>query len=76
MLTPRAYAARVRAGLAVEHNEIATRIFCGLSPEDAKKVTDDVLIDLPEDGYLPAFEVWRQRIAGHFAARAESADVH
>lgn len=55
--------ARVRAGLVVPHNEIATQVFCGMSPEQAKKVTDEALVGLPDDGRVPAFEVWRERIA-------------
>ncbi len=55
--------ARVRAGLVVPHNELATQVFCGLTTEAAAKVTDDALVDLPEDGYLPSFQVWRERIA-------------
>lgn len=55
--------ARVRAGLVVPHNEVATQVFCGRSTADAAKVTDEALIDLPDDGDVPAYEVWRQRIA-------------
>ncbi|WP_329107737.1 DUF1702 family protein [Micromonospora sp. NBC_01699] len=58
--------ARVRAGLVVPHNRIATEIFCGMSPEEAQQVTDNALVDLPADGDVPAWEVWRHRIAAHF----------
>ena len=54
--------ARVRAGLVVPHNELATQVFCALPVEAASKVTDDARADLPPDGVLPAYEHWRQRI--------------
>lgn len=55
--------ARGRAGLVMPHNEVATRVFCEMSVAEARKVTDDALIDLPEDGDVPSFEAWRRRIA-------------
>jgi hypothetical protein len=70
--------ARVRADLVVPHNEMATRVFCGMSVEAASKITDDALDDLPDDGETdgesdgqsdgdqPAYEVWRQRIRAAF----------
>jgi hypothetical protein len=61
--------ARVRAGLVVPHNEVATEVFCGLSPEQAAAVTDKALPDGPGKENLPAYEVWRQRIAAEFADR-------
>jgi len=60
--------ARVRAGLVIPHTEIASRVFCGLSPQDAAQVTHDARRGLPADGELPAYEVWRQRVAGQFAS--------
>jgi hypothetical protein len=61
-----AAAARARAGLVCPHNELATRIFCGRSVALAQKVTDEALVDLPGDGLVPAFEVWRGRISDAF----------
>lgn len=58
--------ARVRAGLVVPHNEVATRVLCGLTPAEATKVNDDALLDLPSTGDLPAYEVWRQRIRARY----------
>lgn len=58
--------ARVRAGLVVAHNEVATRVLCGLTPAEAAAVNDDALRDLPADGDLPAYEVWRQRIRARY----------
>ncbi|WP_412543684.1 DUF1702 family protein [Longispora sp. K20-0274] len=60
--------ARVRADLVVPHNDVATRVFCGMTPQEAKEVTDDALVDLPVDGEVPSWEVWRQRIASRFVS--------
>ncbi|WP_433259928.1 DUF1702 family protein [Actinosynnema sp. CS-041913] len=55
--------ARLRAGLVVPHTELATRVFCGLEPAKAAQITIDTRPDGPVHGELPAFEVWRRRIA-------------
>ncbi|MBV1849289.1 DUF1702 family protein [Catellatospora tritici] len=60
--------ARERAGLTVPHNEVATKIFCDMSPQEAQLVTIEALIDLPMDGDIPIYEVWRRRIADRFVA--------
>jgi len=62
-----AAAARVRADLVMPHNELATDVFCGMSAAAATKITDEALVDLPPDGELPAFAVWRSRISDAFA---------
>jgi enediyne biosynthesis protein E3 len=54
--------ARLFAGLLAPHNTTATSIFCGRTPEDAAEVTVVERVALPEDGALPAYEVWRRRI--------------
>ncbi|MFU8852163.1 DUF1702 family protein [Micromonospora sp. SL1-18] len=58
---------RARANLVNDNTRTAAAIFCGMSPEDAAAVTDEARKDLPPDGALPAFEVWRQRIQQRFA---------
>jgi hypothetical protein len=58
--------ARVRAGLVVPHNELATRVLCGLPVEAAAAVTDDAREGLGGDGEVPAYEQWRQRIRAVF----------
>jgi hypothetical protein len=60
--------ARLLAGLVTPHTHLATSVFCGMTPDEAAAVTDHALVDLPEDGDLPAFEVWRQRIAEVFVS--------
>lgn len=58
--------ARVRAGLVTEHTELATGVFCGMSPAKAAAVATHARAGLPTNGSVPAYEVWRQRIAGRF----------
>ncbi|MFC7545988.1 DUF1702 family protein [Plantactinospora sp. GCM10030261] len=64
--------ARVRAGLVVPHNETATRVFCGTSVDAAARATDEARIGLPDDGDLPAFEIWRRRISDAFVGAVRS----
>jgi hypothetical protein len=61
---------RVRGGLLVPHNEIATRVLCGCGPVDAAKIA---LHHRPADagaGDAGAYETWRHRVAGEFAGHA------
>ncbi|SFB25322.1 Protein of unknown function [Amycolatopsis marina] len=59
--------ARVRAGLLVPHTAVATRVLCGTTPESAARITQDVRPSNPVNGDVPAYELWRQRIADEFA---------
>ncbi|HEY6803377.1 MAG TPA: DUF1702 family protein [Pyrinomonadaceae bacterium] len=54
--------ARQRANNTTDHTEIACQILCGVNADAAAKITDAMLQDLPDDGKVPAYEVWRQRI--------------
>jgi enediyne biosynthesis protein E3 len=58
--------ARVRAGLVTDHTELATRMFCGTSAEDAAETSRQLQTDLPVDGPTPAYEVWRSQLAQRF----------
>lgn len=58
--------ARVLTGLVVPHTEVAVKTYCEMPVEDAAAITDQALVDLPPDGPLPAYEVWRQRIQDQF----------
>ncbi|WP_433241403.1 DUF1702 family protein [Streptosporangium sp. CA-135522] len=60
--------ARARAGLTVPHNEIATQVFCDTTPELAARICHETRPTGAVRGELPAFEVWRQRIAGEFVS--------
>jgi hypothetical protein len=63
--------ARLRAGLVVPHTEDAVGLLCRMTVEDAARLTDTALEDLPADPAdpaVPAFERWRQRIRDGFEA--------
>ncbi|WP_250214684.1 DUF1702 family protein [Acrocarpospora catenulata] len=59
--------ARITAGLLGPHTEQAVRLFCGTTPEKASLICAEALPDGPR-GELPAYEVWRQRIADEFVS--------
>ncbi len=60
--------ARVRAGLVVPHNQLATEVLCGTDVATAAAVTDHARKGLSESRGVPAYATWRQRIADAFAA--------
>jgi hypothetical protein len=60
--------ARVRPGLVVPATEVATRVFCGVTPEQAARISNGSRPDEPIQGDVPAYEVWRQRIADQFVS--------
>jgi hypothetical protein len=62
--------ARVRAGLLMPHNELATRIICQATARDAAAVTDEHIPSGPPEPGVPAYEVWRSAIAERFGATA------
>ncbi|MEO3867450.1 DUF1702 family protein [Nonomuraea sp. B12E4] len=58
--------ARIRAGLLVPHNEVATGALCAISPHEAARISLQARpVETPR-GDLPAYEVWRQTIAEQF----------
>jgi enediyne biosynthesis protein E3 len=59
-----AFAAKVRqqADNPTSHTEMACQILCGLNAESAAQLTDATRRCLPEDGNVPAYEIWRRRI--------------
>jgi hypothetical protein len=60
---------RLRAENAAVHTELACRIICGLSIEEAAFLTDVTLRKLPvaDEAELPKYEIWRQRIQREFS---------
>ncbi|MEV7008602.1 DUF1702 family protein [Streptosporangium sp. NPDC051022] len=60
--------ARQRAGLVVPHTLLATRVFCDMTPEQAARISEKARPDGPVQGDVPAYEVWRRRIADEFAS--------
>ena len=59
-----AFAARANqlAGNPTAHLELACQVLCRCSWERAAAVTEETLQELPDDGPVPAYEVWRGRI--------------
>ncbi|MFH9426158.1 DUF1702 family protein [Streptomyces sp. NPDC017529] len=55
--------ARLRAGLDVPHTALATRVFCGMGPEEAAAVTREARPDAAATGPSPAYEEWRGTVA-------------
>ena len=64
---------RQKAGLVVAHTELACESLCGMSSADAALLADDALRELPDDGFTPAYEVWRQRIQAQYSREVEFA---
>jgi hypothetical protein len=61
---------RVRGDLLVPHNETATRVLCGVGPREAARIALNHRPDYAIEGDLPAYEVWRRRVAAEFARHA------
>ncbi|OLT29963.1 enediyne biosynthesis protein [Nocardiopsis sp. CNR-923] len=60
--------ARVRAGLEVPHVATATEILCGLTPERAARLARETRpASGTAEGPVPAYEVWRTRLAERLA---------
>lgn len=57
--------ARVLADTVTTHSELAAEIYCGMSAAEASDITNQVVIDLPPDRQVPAYEVFRDRIRQH-----------
>jgi enediyne biosynthesis protein E3 len=62
--------ARQRAGNPAPHTELACRILCGMSAEEAAGLTDEALADLTGSDGWPAYEVWRGRIRANWTEEA------
>jgi hypothetical protein len=59
--------ARLLAGLVTPGTELGVKVYCGLSVEEAAAVTDETMRGLPsEDGEVPSYELWRERIRKRF----------
>jgi len=58
--------ARARAGNPTASTDLACQVLCGCSASAAAAETVRAQEGLPEDGLVPAFEVWRRRIRMRF----------
>jgi hypothetical protein len=64
--------ARIRASLQTPHTFQAAEVLCGTTPLEAARICDECL-PLPSAlGDLPAFELWRQRIAAQLVSLKEA----
>jgi enediyne biosynthesis protein E3 len=57
---------RLMTGLVTAHTELAVKNHCEMSVEEAAAVADNAAVDLPPDGRVPGWEIWRQRIQVRF----------
>lgn len=57
---------RLMTDLVMPHTEVAVKTHTELSIADAAAIADETHVDLPPDGTVPAYEVWRQRIMDRF----------
>ena len=62
-----AFAAKVReqANNPTDHTELACQILCGLDADAAAQLTNATRRCLPDDGKVPAYEIWRRRIQSY-----------
>jgi hypothetical protein len=59
--------ARLLAGLVTPHTEMAVRVYCAMSVEEAAAVTEEAIeVLLGPAGPVPGYELWRQRIRRAF----------
>jgi len=63
--------ARLDAGLENDHTVLATEVLCGTSLHQAQLACQETLPDPCVDGEVPAYELWRCRIADRLAAGRE-----
>jgi len=71
--------ARLLAGLVVPHVDLATAVFCDMTPAEAARVCADqrppdgaarpAAIRTADQSMTPAYELWRQRVAAELTSR-------
>ncbi len=62
--------ARRRGGNPAPHTERACLVLCGLGARDASEITSEALRGVHDEGAVPAYEVWRQRVRERFQREA------
>jgi len=60
--------ARHTVGNPSRYVELGCETLCGVSSELASHMVDVARENLPPDGVVPAYEIWRQRLVDQFAA--------
>ena len=58
--------ARQRAGNLTGYTSLATGTLCELPAEEAARLCDTTLENLPANASQPAYEIWRERLQTHF----------
>jgi hypothetical protein len=53
---------RHQAGNQATHTELACEVYCGLSSEEAFRITNVASENIPSNGAKSIYEIWRQRI--------------
>ncbi|KAB8143139.1 DUF1702 family protein [Chloroflexia bacterium SDU3-3] len=67
---------RQQAGGSAPHTDLACEALWGMPGQQVALITDEARSGLPPDGDIPAYEVWRQRIAAQSAEWGEVAELH
>jgi enediyne biosynthesis protein E3 len=60
--------ARARADLLIPQTELATKVLCGQDATTAARVSVEAQPDDVQNGALPSYELWRQRIANELVS--------
>jgi len=66
--------ARRRAGNPTEDCDLACQVLCGVPADSSADVALQEMRQLPPDGAMPAYEVWRRRIQQRFALQHQATD--
>lgn len=61
--------ARRQAENPAPHTELACRVLCGVSAQEAAAWTATTRVDLPPDAAEPAYEIWRARMRERFTSQ-------
>ncbi|MFJ6805545.1 DUF1702 family protein [Streptomyces anulatus] len=64
--------AREHAGLTVPHTHLATEVLCGMEPHEAAGVCRELRPGASDRVDTPAYETWRQGIAGALVSEGRS----
>lgn len=62
--------ARTYSGTVPEHTDVAVSALAGVSVDAATALADEVAIDGPPTGPVPAYEEWRRRVRAHFTTHS------
>jgi hypothetical protein len=64
--------ARLQTGSRAEHTDIACRVLCGMSCEEAAQIADKARENIPDDGHTPMYEIWLQRIQAQLSKERDT----